>query len=81
MRRRRTFDYLAVCRQCTDQFTLVVEVTADPNNEGSFIGRVEKSRDLSMPDGEILHEDGLPRHRCGGKLTIYGEGHRVRLVP
>jgi hypothetical protein len=79
-RKSRTFDYLAVCRQCNNQFTLYVWATPDPNAPGRWIGEIQKSRDLQLTEDGALHEDGLPRCRCGGALIIYGEQEPVRIV-
>lgn len=73
MSKVRTLDYWCTCRQCGDQFTMIIWVHPDPKCEDGYVGRVEKSRDL-------LIENGQPRHRCGGQLRVYGEQYRVRLV-
>ena len=79
-RNRRTFDYWATCRNCSDQFTLIIEVTPDPRNEGGFIGRVERSRDLLQENNMVVLKDGRPLHRCGGDLRVIGDSYRVRIV-
>lgn len=71
--RLRDFEYWVTCKQCGDQFSLVLWCHRDKTGAADWVGRVEKST-------SVILDKGYPRHRCGGGLDIYGEDHRIRVV-